>query len=91
MAKVQLLIPDGDRDRFLNQARKENMTLSAWLRAAAHERLEVAQRSEMFKSPTELAEFFLECDTTEGFELEPDWVEHLATIDESRQAHRPHS
>ena len=28
MARVQLVIPDEDRDRFVHQARKEGMTLS---------------------------------------------------------------
>ena len=40
MARVQLIIPDKDRDRFVHQARKEGMTFSAWLRAAARDRLE---------------------------------------------------
>lgn len=31
MARVQLVIPDEDRDRFVNQARKEALTFSAWL------------------------------------------------------------
>ena len=35
MARVQLIIPDEDRDRFFSQAKREGMTLSAWLRAAA--------------------------------------------------------
>ena len=39
MARVQLVIPDEDRDRFVHQARREGMTLSAWLRTAARERL----------------------------------------------------
>lgn len=89
MARVQLLIPDGDRDRFLSQARKENMTLSAWLRAAAHERLEIAEQSDKFRSPTDLAKFCVECDAVEGPESEPDWYEHLEIIDQSRQARRP--
>ncbi len=39
MARVQLIIPDVDPDRFVHQARKEGMTFSAWLRAAACARL----------------------------------------------------
>ena len=35
MARVQLIIPDEDRDRFIRQARREGLTFSAWLRAAA--------------------------------------------------------
>ncbi len=35
MARVQVVIPDEDRDRFVHQARCEGMTLSVWLRAVA--------------------------------------------------------
>ena len=85
MARVQLIIPDEDRDRFVHQARKEGLTLSAWLRAAAHKRLEDRQHSELFKSPTDLEKFFMACDTLEGPEVEPEWDEHLSAITASRR------
>ena len=84
MARVQLIIPDDDRDRFVRQARKEGMTLSAWLRAAAHERLEERQRREQFESLAALEAFFHECDALPGPESEPDWDEHLQVINASR-------
>ena len=58
MARVQLVIPDEDHDRFVRQARSEGMTLSAWLRAAAHRRLEEQQRSYPFKSPSRPQKIF---------------------------------
>ena len=84
VARVQLVIPDEDRDRFVCQARSEGMTLSEWLRAAARRRLEDQQRSRPFESPADLEEFFRACDALEGPEREPDWQEHLAVIDKSR-------
>ena len=60
------------------------MTLSAWLRAAAHQRLAAGQRSDAFETPEDLEAFFQECDAIEGPDTEPDWSEHLAVIDESR-------
>lgn len=84
MARVQLVIPDEDRDRFLHQARREGLTLSAWLRAAARKRLEEQQRSEPFESPADLEAFFHRCDKLEEPKLEPDWNEHLDVIDRSR-------
>ena len=84
MARVQLIIPDKDRDRFVHQARKEGLTFSAWLRAAAQERLEDRQRSNPFESPEQVEDFFCACDDMEGPEREPDWEEHLRAIDESR-------
>ena len=85
MARVQLVIPDEDRDRFLHQARREGMTLSAWLRTAARERLGQQQQSRPFKSPADVEAFFRGCDALEGPPLEPDWDEHLTVIDESRR------
>ncbi len=85
MARVQLIIPDEDRDRFVHQARREGLTFSAWLRAAARERLEEGQRADSFESPAQLEEFFRECDALKGPEREPEWEEHLKVIDESRR------
>ena len=84
MARVQLVIPDEDRDRFVHQARQEGMTLSSWLRSAARERLGRQQRSHWFESPAELEEFFRGRDRLDGGALEPSWDEHLNVIDESR-------
>ncbi len=86
MARVQLVIPDADRDRFVLQARREGMTLSAWLRAAAHTRLEERQRVKPFESLEDIEEFFKMCDALEGPETEPDWEDHLRVINESRAA-----
>lgn len=85
MARVQLVIPDEDRDRFVHQARREGLTLSGWLRAAARARLEEGQGSARFESPEELAAFFRECDTLPGPDREPDWEDHLRVIEESRR------
>ena len=85
MARVQLLIPDEDRDRFVHQARQEGLTLSAWLRTAARQRLAAQQRPHAFESADELGEFFQRCDEPEGSGAEPDWDEHLTVIEESRR------
>ena len=84
MARVQLIIPDEDRDRFIHQARKEGMTFSAWLRAAARERLQAQQRARRFETGDDLTLFFEECDARRGPGLEPDWEEHKRAIEESR-------
>ena len=85
MARVQLVIPDEDRDRFVRQARREGMTLSEWLRVAALQRLEDHQRSHPFESPADLEEFFRTCNELEDPEREPDWQDHLTVIDKSRK------
>ena len=85
MARVQLVMPDEDRDRFVHQARREGLTLSAWLRAAARERLDRRQRTAPFSSPAEMEGFFRACDALDGPAIEPDWNEHLNVIDASRR------
>ena len=84
MARVQLVIPDEDKARFVQQARREGLTFSAWLRAAARERLEERQRAQRFQSPEDLQRFFKECDARRGAGVEPDWDEHKRAIEESR-------
>lgn len=85
MARVQLLIPDEDHVRFAHQARTEGMSLSAWLRAAATERLDRRSLTDRFESRSDVESFFSACDAREGSGREPDWEHHLAVITESRR------
>ncbi len=91
MARVHITIPDEERDRFVRQARSEGMSLSAWLRLAAWGRLRERKRIPTFNTPEELEVFFDSCDTLEGPGLEPEWEEHLATINESRRRGMPYT
>ena len=84
MARVQLIIPDADREQFVLQARREGMTFSAWLRAAAHERLRANRRSFGFENMEALEDFIAYCDSLPGPEREPDWEEHLTVLNESK-------
>ena len=84
MARVQLIIPDEDRDLFVRQAQREGLTFSAWLRAAVRVRLEAGQRVERFESLEDVSRFFEDCDARLGPDLEPDWEEHKRTIEDSR-------
>ena len=85
MARVQLLMSDEDRTRFVYQAHQEGMSLSAWLRAAARERLERQSQVRPFESVTEVETFFARCDKLEPAGTEPDWDQHLAVIHEARK------
>ena len=84
MTQVQIEIPDSDRDLFVRQARREGMTLSAWLHAAGRARLERQQRARPFALEEDAVAFFRACDDLDGPEVEPDWSEHLRVINESR-------
>ena len=86
MAKIQFVVPDADRDLFVSQAKREGMSLSAWLRAAAHDRSKRNQKGGRFRSAADVEAFFRWCDTLDGPPVEPDWEEHLETINRSRQS-----
>lgn len=63
MARVQLIIPDDDRVRFGDQARQEGLSLNAWIRVAARERLDRQSSVGSVTSRDETKAFFAECDT----------------------------
>ena len=86
MARFQLIIPDEDRDRFVYQARLEGMSLSAWLRAAAEDRIEQRERLKPFSSSADVREFFQDHDDSGSGLREPDWEKHLKTLRESKLA-----
>ena len=89
MARVQLVMPDDDQARFLRQARREGLSFSAWLRAAARERLERMRPKRRFRTPEDLQAFFASCDAAEGQGAEPDWEQHKEAIDRSRRSGLP--
>jgi hypothetical protein len=85
MARIQLVMPDEDRDRFVHEARKEGISLSEWLRLAARERVERSHRLARFATAEELAGFFERCDQSAEPGVEPDWEDHLEVIRGSRE------
>ena len=85
MARIQLILPDEDRDRFQHQAKREGLTMSAWLRAAAKERLAKAASIPRFDSVEQLERFFTHCDHLENGQPEPDWEQHLEVMKKSRE------
>lgn len=94
MARVQMVIPDADKYRFVHQARREGMSLSAWMRAAAHERLAKRQKKvKRFQTAEDVRAFFERIhahdDRENEPEREPDWEEHLAVINESKMKGLP--
>lgn len=89
MARIQLVLPDEDRDRFVHEARREGVSLSEWIRLAARERVETRLARQRFQDTQDVTKFFERCDGLDGPEREPDWVEHLSTMQESRAQGTP--
>lgn len=85
MARVQLIIPDDDRVRFGDQAHQEGLSLNAWIRVAARERLDRQSSVGSVTSRDETKAFFAECDTLASPEAKPDRKQRLAVIDRSRR------
>ncbi len=77
MARVELVIPDEERERFDDQARREGMSLSEWLLAAANQRLEAGLGARPLESPEDLWALFHGCD-------EMDWMDEPQTYLSSR-------
>ena len=89
MARVQVVMSDADHTWFRAQARKEGMSLSAWMRAAAQERLESRRQTKRFESVEDLRAFFRECDELAGEERGLDWEEYLVILNESKMRGLP--
>ena len=61
MAKVELVMTDEDEERFVHQARREGMSLDAWLLDAARERMEAGRSVIRLESPEDLWALFHGC------------------------------
>lgn len=89
MAKrIQVVVDQEERELFGRQAKKEGISLSAWLRKAGHEKVASSETPRHITSIKELRQFFRECDAREKGK-EPDWKEHLEMLEESHRSGRP--
>ena len=84
MPRLHLIVSEPDRRRYAAAARREGLSLSAWLRAAATERLERHEPAERFRTEKDVWRFFADRDAEMGCGSEPDWTQHLDAIRASR-------
>lgn len=77
MPQIHLIVSEPDHTRYAAAARREGLTLSAWLRAAAADRLDRRAGAEPFRTEDDVWRFFAEHDAETGFGTEPDWEQHL--------------
>ena len=84
MPRIHLVVSGPDRTRYAAAARREGKTLSAWLRAAAADRLERRAGAERFRTEDDVWRFFAGRDAEAGCGAEPDWKQHLAVMRASR-------
>jgi hypothetical protein len=83
--RVQVILDEEEKERFQREARREGLSLSAWLRRAGEERLQGKPASSRMDTVEDLRAFFSACDRTEEGR-EPDWHEHLAVLEASKQS-----
>ena len=82
MVRVQLVMPDADREEFLAQARREGMSFSAWIRAAARQRVEEKRKTHTYPTEEWLERFFAECAEKSASEPQLDWEEYKRILNE---------
>ena len=82
--RVQVLLSAVDKALFQEQAEREAVSLSGWLREAGRRRL-AAEARPALRSRAELDSFFRACDERESGR-EPDWQEHLGVMAPSRDS-----
>jgi hypothetical protein len=82
--RVQVILPEPDWELFRRQAAREGLSLSAWFREAARERLKKSHTGPSIQSVEDLRAFFEACDERE-LGQEPDWDEHLEVISRSKR------
>ena len=84
MARNHLVVSEPDRTRYAAAARREGLTLSAWLRAAAADRLDDHAGADPFRTEDDVWRFFADRDAETECGTEADWEQHLAVIRASR-------
>ncbi len=84
MPRIHLIVSEPDRTRYAAAARDEGLTLSAWLRSAATDRLRSHERADAFRTENDLWRFFADRDAEVAAGPEPDWERHLEVINASR-------
>ena len=77
--RVQVLLDPETKRGFEDLARREGLSLSAWLREAGMQRAAGQQRGRRIRDVHELEAFFAECAERESGQ-EPDWEEHKAAV-----------
>ena len=81
--RVQVLLDEVEREAFRALARREGLSLSAWLRRAGKEKLLAKEQRKPIYDKDSLDRFFVACDG-QGHGNEPDWEDHLKVINRSR-------
>ncbi len=83
--RVQVVMDEEERETFRRVAEREGLSLSAWLREAAREKLESSEDRRVIKTAEELKRFLASCRQSEKG-VEPDWEQQKAMIERSARS-----
>ena len=83
--RVQVILDEEEVTRFKSEALKVSKSLSAWLRDAGKNMIEMNRQQQHLTDPDSLNRFFQKCNEKENG-LEPDWEDHKRLILASYQA-----
>lgn len=77
--RIHIVVDEAEKERFRREASRRGLSLSAWIREAAREKL-AEGRGARLDSLQALGEFFRECDRRASG-AEPDWERHEGRIE----------
>lgn len=83
--RIQVILRPEEKARLQRQAEREGVSLSAWMRQVALDRLAAATVEDRFSKAPQLREFFDRCRAREQG-TEPDWEIQRAVIENSKRA-----
>ena len=83
--RIQVILDEEEVTLFKSEAMKESKSLSAWLRDAGKNMIEINRRQQRLTDPDSLNRFFQKCNERENG-VEPDWEDHKRLILDSYQA-----
>ncbi|MCY4041935.1 MAG: hypothetical protein OXF72_11895 [Gammaproteobacteria bacterium] len=85
MARVQMVLKDGERARYIYHAKRDGKSLSAWLREAAQEKIDNQCTKRRLATPEDFDEFFRRCDEERMWHgQEPDWDDQKKLLLDSK-------
>ena len=83
--RVQVVLDEEERETFRRLAEHEGLSLSAWLREAAREKVASSNRRRVLNTAEELKRFLEMCRKSEKG-VEPDWEQHKEVIERSARS-----
>ena len=86
--RIHFLVGRAENERFRRAAARQGLSLSDWLKAAAHDKLVEAAGNSAMDTRVALESFFDACDRVEQGR-EPDWEVQRMAIEQSRTSGLP--